>query len=247
MRLVRFHLKREEPPLPFQAGRKRALLPLLLLLTIAGIGPFWVGSGLSSDEDRPTSGQEGSKQSIRTGTVVPQPSVPETFADTPTPIVLRIVNRGGKSVFLQGIRQGEEKVQVYFYHRQKGQGWKPFFESLPCDLPTCRNLHTSKQGCGKGVPFAISLGPAGTAGSVKELKWDGLLYQRIEATQEDRQRRYCYKGWVPTSGRIRIEIEFSETAQIGRDKKEMIEGRDHTVLEFDLPSAQEMYDIVVGH
>ena len=221
---------------------RSALFPLLLLSVLTGLAPLPVESNLSSEKREPISGDP-----LPAATVVPQPSTPESFSESPTPLIFRVVNRGEKSVFLQGLRQGEEKVQLYFYHREKGTGWKPFFDSLPCDLPTCRNLNIPRQSCGQGVPFAISLAPAGTSGSVKELKWDGLLYQRIEATQEDRQRRYCYKGWVPKGGRIRIEIEFSETAQIGKDRNETIGGRDHSVLEFDLPPTQEVYDILVGH
>jgi hypothetical protein len=235
---------------------KRFPFPLLLLLMAApfaglfaifGLAPLPAESNRSSDEDHLISGENGMSRAFPVGTIVPQPSTPETFSETPTPLIFRVVNRGEKSVFLQGVRQGEEKIQLYFYHREAGTGWKPFFDTLPCDLPTCRNLHVPKQSCGQGVPFAVSLGPTGTSGSVKELKWDGLLYQRIEATQEDRQRRYCYKGWVPKSGRIRIEIEFSETAQIGKDRNETIGGRDHSVLEFDLPPMKEAYDILVGH
>lgn len=228
---------------PRRAGKIRALLPLILLWVATGPALLWAGS-LSGEGRPPVSDQE--TKAVPAGTILPQPSIPETFSDTPTPLLFRIVNRGEKTIFLQGMRQEDEKVQLFFYHRESGQGWKPFFETLPCDLPTCRNLHVPKQSCGQAVPFTISLGPAGRSGSVKELKWDGLLYQRVEATQEDRQRRYCYKGWVPKSGRIRIEIEFSETAQIGGDKKGTIGGRDHTVVEFDLPPAREVYDIFVG-
>src|SRR5581483_2672285 len=224
--------------------RRTLFLPLFLFFAVAGVDPL--GAGLSPEESPPSAGRAEERRATPAGTIVPQPTTPETFSETPTPLRFRVVNRGAKSVFLQGMRQAEEKVQLFFYHREAGQGWKPFFESLPCDLPTCRNLHVPKTDCNQAVPFTISLGPAGTSGSVKELKWDGLLYQRIEATQEDRQRRYCYKGWVPKSGRIRVEIEFSETAQIGGDKKGTLGGRDHTVLEFDLPPSQEVYEIPVG-
>ena len=247
MRLLRFFEKKGKPPTPFQTGKKRMRLQLRLLFVITAFVPLLVGPDLSSEAFHRVSDPQGKKRAMPAGTILPQPSIPETFSDTPTPLVFRIINRAGKSLFLQGVRQGEEKVQLFFYHRQEGQGWKPFFDTLPCDLPTCRNLHLPRHDCGQAVPFAVSLAPAGTPGSVKELKWDGLLYQRIEATQEDRQRRYCYKGWVPKNGRIRIEIEFSETAQIGGDKKGMIGGRDHAALELDLPPSREIYDLPVGN
>lgn len=237
MTLLRLFSRYIASPIRSRIARKTLFLPLFLFFAVAGLSP---------EKSLPNSGRAEERQATPAGTIVPQPTTPETFSDKPTPLVFRVVNRGARSIFLQGMRQAEEKVQLFFYHREAGQGWKPFFETLPCDLPTCRNLHVPKTDCSQAVPFAMSLAPAGTAGSSKELKWDGLLYQRIEATQEDRQRRYCYKGWVPKSGRIRVEIEFSETAQIGGDKKGTIGGRDHTVLEFDLPPSQEVYEIGVG-
>jgi len=244
MRLLRFLAQKVGPPLRFRIDRKTFFLPLFLFFA-AGIDAPAPESGLSPEVPSSIGGRE--RQATPAGTIVPQPSTPETFSETPTPLVLRVVNRAAKSIFLQGVRQAEERVQLFFYHREAGKGWKPFFETLPCDLPTCRNLHAAKSDCNQAVPFAISLGPAGTSGSVKELKWDGLLYQRIEATQADLQRRYCYKGWVPKSGRIRGEIDFSETAQIGGDKGGTIGGRDHTALEFDLPPSRQVYEIEVGH
>lgn len=186
-----------------------------------------------------------SQSAQRIGTIVPQPSAPETFPDA-APLTFRIINRSNRPFYLQGFRDREERLQLYFYHREGKEGWKPFFEALPCDLPTCRNLHAPKNGCSKPIPFIISLGAAGAADSVKEFRWEGLLYQRSEATQEDRSRRYCYKGWVPKSGRMRVEMEFSDTVQEGKEKSGMIGGRDHTAIEFNLPASQSVYEIPIG-
>lgn len=179
------------------------------------------------------------------GTIVPQPSPSETFSEEPTPVSLRIINLLKKPIYLQGFRQVDERVQIYLYHREGNRGWKPFFEFLPCDLPTCRGLHAPKKSCPKPIPFVISLGPAGSATSFKEVPWDGLLYERSEATQEDRKHRYCYKGKVPRRGRMRVEIEFSDTLQKGSEKSGIIGGRDHAVLEFDLPPSRPNYEIVI--
>jgi len=181
------------------------------------------------------------------GTIVPKPSTPETFSQTPTPLLFRIVNRGKQGLYIQGMQQGEQKrVQLFFYHREKERGWKPFFDSLPCDLPTCRNLRTLGEHCGKSVPFAIRLGPEGSSSAVREFQWDGLLYQRIEATGEDRKRRYCYKGWVPKRGRIRIEVEYSGSIQRALEKRGLIGERSHTAIEFRLPPLRQVYEISVG-
>lgn len=152
-------------------------------------------------------------KSVPAGTIVPQPSPPETFSEEPTPVSLRIINQLKKPVYLQGFRQESERVQIYLYHREGTRGWKPFFEFLPCDLPTCRGLYAPLKSCPKPIPFVITLGPSGSVNSFKEVPWDGLLYERSEATQEDRKHRYCYKGKVPKTGRMRVEIEFSDTLQ----------------------------------
>ena len=182
----------------------------------------------------------------KTGTIVPQPFAPETFSDTPEPLTFRIINRSRKQVYLQGVHQEEARLQLFFYHRDGKGGWKPFFESLPCDLPTCRNLHAPRKSCSKAVPFVIPLGPAGAPDSVKEFHWAGALYQQSEATQEDRSKRYCYKGWVPKSGKMRVEVEFSESVQNRKEKKGMIGGRDHARIEFSLPAARRSYDLFIG-
>ena len=180
------------------------------------------------------------------GTIVPKPTTPETFSEEPTPLLFRIVNRGKKGDYIQGMQQeGEKNVQLFFYHKEKGKGWKPFFDSLPCDLPTCRNLHALNKNCDKPHPFVIRLGPAGSFSSIKKFQWDGLLYQRIEATGEARKRRYCYRGWVPRRGRIRIEVEYSETIQRGLKKRGLIGDRNHTAIEFSLPPLKKVYEISI--
>ncbi len=185
------------------------------------------------------------KEIMPVGTIVPQPSPPETFSEDPTPVSIRIINRRKKPIYLQGFRQGGERVQIYLYHREGNRGWKPFFEFLPCDLPTCRALHAPGKSCPKPIPFVVALGPAGNADSFKEVPWEGLLYERSEATQEDRKHRYCYKGRVPKTGRMRVEIEFSDTLQKESEKSGIIGGRDHAVIEFDLPPSRPNYEIVI--
>lgn len=182
---------------------------------------------------------------VPVGTIVPQPSPPEAFSEEPTPVSIRIINQRKTPIYLQGFRQGDERVQIYLYHREENRGWKPFFEFLPCDLPTCRGLHAPGKSCPKPIPFVIALGPAGSANSFKEVPWEGLLYERSEATQEDRKNRYCYKGRVPKRGQMRIEIEFSDTLQKESEKSGIIGGRDHAVIEFDLPPSRPNYEIVI--
>ncbi|MFQ5542844.1 MAG: hypothetical protein ACE5FY_00665 [Nitrospiria bacterium] len=186
--------------------------------------------------------------SVFSGTIVPTPPISEHFSEEPTPILIRIINHGRKSLYLQGVQegQGQRKIKLFFYHRGKDRGWKPFFQTLPCDLPTCKNLHALDQTCGQSVPFSIRIGPAGNFNSVKEFKWDGLLYQKIETIRERKNRRYCYKGWVPKKGDIRIELEFSKSLQNQRDKRGMIGGRMHTAIEFSLPPVKTVYEIEIG-
>lgn len=186
--------------------------------------------------------EEAAAGIVPVGTIVPLPSPPETFSDQPTPVSIRIINELNKPVYLQGFRQENERVQIYLYHREGNRGWKPFFEFLPCDLPTCRSLHAPRKSCPKPIPFLITLGPAGSANSFKEVPWEGLLYERSEATQEARKHRYCYQGRVPRRGRMRVEIEFSDTLQ---EESGIIGGRDHAVIEFDLPPSRSSYEIVI--
>jgi len=183
---------------------------------------------------------------IQVGTIIPLPTFPESFSEKPAEILFRIINKSRGKTYLQGTRQAEKTVQIFFYHRDNGRGWKPFFSSLPCDLPTCRNLRAFTENCPKPLPFVIPLGPAGTINAVHEFRWGGLLYQRIEATREPRERRYCYKGWIPKRGEMRIEVEFSKKRQKGNGRNGSIGGRSHTVIEFKLPSRRQVYEIFVG-
>ncbi len=181
------------------------------------------------------------------GTILPKHATPEVFSKAPTPISIRIVNRAKYPVYLQGFRRDKSKtVHFFFYHREKGFGWKHFFESLPCNHPSCRNLNALSRPCEKSEPYVIRLGPAGSAESVKAFVWKGLLYQKVEATMENLERQFCYKGKSPSSGRIRIEIEYSDTVRRGRDGYWEIGGRDHTAIEFNLPATQKVYEISVG-
>ncbi len=177
-----------------------------------------------------------SSRILPVGTIVPAPSSPEIFSDEPTPVLFRIINRGAKPIYLQGVRHHEGRLQIYLYHRREKEGWKPYFDALPCDLPTCRNLHVPRKRC-KEIPYVILLSPAGSRDSLKEVHWEGVLYQRIEATHEGRTRRYCYKGSVPKEGRIRAEIEFSDRTQKG--KRGVIGPRNFVAVEFDLPPLQK--------
>lgn len=114
------------------------------------------------------------KQSIlQAGTIIPQPTFPESFSEKPTEILFRVINQSREKVFVQGISQSGGAVQLFFYHQDRGMGWKPFFSSLPCDLPTCRNLRTFTEGCVKPSPFVIPLGPAGETNAVREFRWGG--------------------------------------------------------------------------
>ncbi|NKE72705.1 hypothetical protein [Candidatus Manganitrophus noduliformans] len=189
--------------------------------------------------------EEKTAKIVPAGTIVPQPVPPETFSEKPTPVSLRIINQRKNPIYLQGLRQDGERIQIFLYHREGTRGWKPFFEFLPCDLPTCRGLHAPRKSCPKPIPFVIALGPSGSADSFKEVPWNGLLYERSEATREDRKHRYCYKGKVPKTGRMRVEIEFSETLQKESEKSGIIGGRDHAVFEFDLPPSRPSYEIVI--
>lgn len=182
------------------------------------------------------------------GLILPRPKVSETLSGKTAPVTIRIVNRGENTVYLHGIRSVSEegKIQLYFYHRNRGRGWKPYFDALPCNLPTCRNLHTLNGGCGEGESVVIRLGGKGTYNSVKEFQWGGLLYERSEALREDRQRRYCYKGWAPSRGQMRVEIEYSKTVSRDDARKETMQGRDHTAIEFNLPALRKVYEIIVN-
>lgn len=184
---------------------------------------------------------------IPVGTILPKHATPEVFAETPRPISIRIINRVKYPIYLQGFRRGKSRtVHFFFYHREKGFGWKSFFESLPCNHPSCRNLNALPGPCKRAEPYVIRLGPAGSEESVKEFVWKGLLYQKVEATMENLKRRFCYKGKSPSSGRIRIEIEYSDSVQRGRNGYWEIGGRNHTSIEFGLPAARSVYVISVG-
>ncbi len=216
---------------------------LTVLFLSAWITPSIRTAGEQREDALPFLEQDGL---LPIGTIVPQPSPPDALSDRPTPVAIRIINRRKTPVYLQGFRGGKERVQIYLYHREEKEGWKPFFEFLPCDLPTCRGLHAPQTSCPKPTPFVVTLGPAGSADSFKEIPWEGSLYQRNEATQEDRSHRYCYKGWTPKTGRMRVEIEFSDTVQKGSDQGGIIGARDHAVIEFDLPPARPSYEMVIG-
>jgi len=189
---------------------------------------------------------------IPVGIILPKHATPEVFIEVPNPVTIRIINRGKHPIYVQGSRRSESKaVHFFFYHREKsqaerGRGWKPFFESLPCNHPVCRNLHVLRGPCKKSEPYVIRLGPAGSPEAVKDFVWEGLLYQKVQATMKNRERRFCYKGWVPQSGRIRIEVEYSDRVQHDRDGYWQIGGRDHTAIEFDLPAVKKIYVISVG-
>ncbi len=180
-----------------------------------------------------------------TGLVLPQPRSLGGLQKRPNPLTIRITNHGAETVYLQGVRNTtkEGKVQLYFYHQGEGKSWQTYFDSLPCNLPSCRNL-TSRQGyCGGGEPVVIRLGAKGTYNAVQEFQWGGLFYELNEAIRENRTRRYCYKGWIPKQGKVRIEIKHSKTVSRDDKRKEMIEDRNYSAVEFKLPAAQKVYEI----
>lgn len=184
---------------------------------------------------------------IPVGTIVPKHATPEQFTKKPNPILIRIVNRGEKKVYLQGFKTGNsKKVHFYFYHRNNGRGWKPFFESLPCNHPTCQNLHAIGKLCNKAQPYVVELGSAGQMNSLKEFRWDGLLYQQSESIEKDRKRRYCYQGLIPKDGQIRIEMEYSETFQHDQNNQKTIGTRLHAAIEFEVPPTKTVYEIAIG-
>ena len=72
------------------------------------------------------------------------------------------------------------------------------------------------------------------------------MYQQVEAFEKATKRKYCYRGLVPTRGDIRIEMEYSESIQHNADKQPIIGPRHHTAIEFSLPPAKSVYEIVIG-
>lgn len=178
------------------------------------------------------------------GLILPRPRS-GAFQKRPRPLTIRITNHGEETVYLQGVRDmtKEGKVQLYFYHRGAGKGWKTYFDSLPCNLPTCQNLNSRQGHCGKIEPIVIRLGAKGTYNSVQEFQWGGLLYERNEAIRNSRTQRYCYKGWAPSRGQVRVEVEYSKAVSRDEQRKEMIVRRNHSAIEFKLPASQEVYEI----
>ncbi len=190
---------------------------------------------------------EGDQRVMTVGTIVPKHATPEVFHDKPIPISIRVVNRSEKQLYLQGFSRGSSRrVHFYFYHRKAGRGWKPYFESLPCNHPTCKNLHAIGKPCGRANPQVVRLGPTGSMNSIKEFKWNGLLYQQVEALEKIRKRRYCYKGLIPKGGEIRIEMVYSEFTQEDGENQSVIGEREHAAIEFGLPPRRSVYDIVIG-
>ncbi|MFQ5596782.1 MAG: hypothetical protein ACE5GK_01900 [Nitrospiria bacterium] len=184
---------------------------------------------------------------IPAGTIVPKHERPEVFEEMPNPILIRVINRGNKKVYLHGFKRGaSKKVHFFFYHKEPGSGWRPFFETLPCDHPTCQNLHAIRKPCGASLPYIVELASAGRLNSLKEFRWDGLLYQQVEAHEKARKRKYCYRGIIPRKGQIRIEMEYSHSFQNAPERKQRIGRRQHAAIEFSLPAGRPVYDIVIG-
>ncbi len=179
------------------------------------------------------------------GLILPRPERTDAFQKHPKPLTIRITNHGQETVYLQGIRDTTKagKIQLYFYHQEEGKSWQTYFDSLPCNLPSCRNLSSRKGQCGEGEPVVIRLGAKGTYNAVQEFQWGGLFYELNEAIRENRTRRYCYKGWIPNQGKVRVEIKHSKTVSRDEQRKEMIEDRNYSAVEFKLPAAQKIYEI----
>lgn len=199
---------------------------------------------LSAADLQSTSPQHGLSASP-VGLVLAKPKPSDRLQPPPKPLTIRIMNHGEETIFLQGIREVSKagKVRLSFYHRGEGRGWKPYFDTLPCNLPNCRNINSRQGHCGEGEAIVIRLGAKGTYNSVHELQWGGLLYERSEAIRENRDRRYCYKGWAPSQGQVRVEVKYSKTVSRDDERKEMIEGREYRAVEFKLPASRKVYEI----
>lgn len=152
-------------------------------------------------------------------------------------LTFAIKNTGKERLFLQGYRAGSERISLNLYLKDEDR-WKPFHEYLPCDRPLCSLLDRPHQSCPRPEPIAIPLAP----GEVREVGWDGVLYQRSEATGEGRGK-YCYKPLVPRQGVLRIEVEFSRSLS---EKSGLIGGRERSFIEIPLPASQEIIPIPIG-
>jgi len=162
----------------------------------------------------------------------------------PITVRFRIINLVSRTIYLQGIRQDQERPVLTIFYREEGQGWKPFFNYLPCDLPQCQELGLPEKICPMTGWFPIALGPAGTAEAIKEIFWDGRLYERSEAMLRTNKRgQYCYKSFVPTRGTLHIELEYSET--LSDHKPGRIGSRERSAIEFPLPPTQPLMEIYI--
>jgi hypothetical protein len=178
---------------------------------------------------------------------------PRPDEGNPTPVRLRIVNRRARPIYLQGARQepnrtDRDRLVLNVFYRGESGGWQPYLEYLPCDLPQCHEMGGPKKDCSKGAPIAIPLGPAGGPRDVYEVTWEGKLYERTEAIFERKRGEYCYRPFIPSSGTLRIEVEYSETisdepADSGSHGR--IGPRDKSAIEFSLPPADPVMEIFV--
>jgi hypothetical protein len=187
--------------------------------------------------------------------ILPRP-LPRPEEGNPKAVRLRIVNRNARPIYLQGMRQDPNRIDrdrlvLNVFYRGASGGWQPFLDYLPCDLPQCHEMGGPREGCPKGAPIAIPLGPAGGANAVYDVLWEGKLYERTEAIFEEKRGEYCYRPFVPAGGTLRIEVEYSETiSDEPADPGDNGHGgrigpRDKSAIEFSLPPAEPVMEIFV--
>lgn len=176
--------------------------------------------------------------------VFPRPGLPQDRSK-PTPVTFRIINQENRPLFLQGVRDNQERLVVNLFLLGNTRGWQSYLDYLPCDLPQCHEMGTLREKCPKGDPFPIRLGPVGTSGAVYELFWEGRLYVRTEALNVRKRGQYCYKSFVPKKGTIHIEIEYSKTLSANKAYPGRIGARERSAIEFSLPPAQPIMVITV--
>jgi hypothetical protein len=173
----------------------------------------------------------------------PRPT-PKPDEVEPRPVTFKIVNRGKRPLYLQGVRQDRDHLVLTLFHQEGGGGWKPFIDYLPCDLPQCHEMGQPRKRCPNEISVPIPLGPAGGSDAVFESLWEGRLYERREAMVEKKRGQYCYRSSVPTEGMLRVKVEYSETLSedprggIGR-----IGPREKSIVEFPLPPKDPIVEI----
>jgi len=164
-------------------------------------------------------------------------------------VKFRIVNRGPRPAYIQGIRQDQDHLVLNFFYHADLEGWKPFIDYLPCDSPLCDQIGGLPKPCPKGAMIPIGLGPSGSPAAMVEYLWEGRLYERTEALMEHARGQYCYRPVVPRKGTLRVEVEYSESlsdnhAQPGEKAYPgRIGPRAKSAIELSLPPTQPVMEI----